>query len=247
MSLYLLPLMQFLIRYRRTAIGPLWLLVGPSLFIALLGFLYSEIGSTPPENFIPHLAIGLIVWTLISGFVLGSATIFRRGRTQIMQGGQTLGEIVFIDNAMTVLAFLHQVPIIVVVFLIYQVPLHWTALESLLGLAILIANGVWITQVFGIVGARYRDLSEIFQAVMRIAFLATPIIWMPGESGRGAVMSAFLTLNPFFHFLEVVRAPLLGTTVAPMSWAVVIVFTLVGFALAAFMRRRYSRFVPLWV
>ena len=33
--------MIFLIRYRQTVMGPLWLIIGPSLFIGLLGLLYA--------------------------------------------------------------------------------------------------------------------------------------------------------------------------------------------------------------
>ena len=74
--IFLASLLQFLFRYRRTALGPLWLLIGPSLFIALLGLLYSEISSIEPRVFIPHLAVGLVLWTLFQSFVTGSATVF---------------------------------------------------------------------------------------------------------------------------------------------------------------------------
>lgn len=247
MKVFYLPLLHFLIRYRRTALGPLWLLIGPSLFIALLGLLYSEISSIEPGAFIPHLAVGLVLWTLFQSFITGSATVFQRGRAQIMQGAQTPQEVIAIDIVTTFLTFLHQVPIIVVVLVIYQVSLTWVALESLLGLALILANGVWVVQAFGILGARYRDLSEIFQALMRIAFLATPIIWMPSDGGRGGVMGAFLTFNPFYHFIEVVRAPLLGNPVAPLSWIVVLSITAIGFIVARLITGRYARLIPLWI
>ena len=242
-----LPLLRFLIRYRRTALGPLWLLVGPSLFIALLGYLYAEIGAASPEVFIPHLTIGLITWTLVSSFLTGSATIFQRNRPQLLHGGQSLDDIVMIEAMTTLLTFLHQLPIIVVVFLIYSVPVTFFGLTSLIGLALLIANGIWLTHFFGILGARYRDLAEVVQAIMRIAFLATPIIWIPSQGARGGAMGGFLVFNPFYHFLELVRAPLLGKAVEPLSWAVVLFITLMGFAIARLMMARYARFVPLWI
>ncbi|MBC7284270.1 ABC transporter permease [Hoeflea sp.] len=242
-----IPLLQFLIRYRRTALGPLWLLIGPSLFIALLGGLYAEIGAAEAQAFVPHLAVGIVLWTLFQSFVTGSATVFQRGKAQIMQGAQTTGDIVAVDVISTLLAFLHQVPIVIAVFIIYRVPLSWTSLESLLGLGLILANGYWVTYVFGIFGARYRDLSEIFQALMRIAFLATPIIWMPGAGGRGSVMDAFLAFNPFYHFVETVRAPLLGNEVSTLSWIVVVSITVIGFGVARITTERYSRLVPLWI
>jgi len=247
MSFIFLPYFAFLLRYRRTVLGPLWLLIGPSVFIALLGLLYAEIATAEPEVFMPHLAIGLIVWTLINGFIVGSSTVLQRSRPQILQGAQSLDASVYIEVITTLLVFAHQLPIIMIVFLIYGIELSWLAFEGFLGLSLLVANGVWASYVFGILGARYRDLVEMFTSVMRIAFLATPIIWMPGEGMRGGVMSAFLNYNPFYHFVEIIRAPLLGQAPALLSWGVVIGFTTIGFLAAWFLKKRYARLVPFWL
>lgn len=243
----LLPLFSFLVHYRRTALGPAWLLVGPSLFIALLGFLYAEIGGIKTSVFIPHLAVGIVVWTLISGFVVGSATVYQRARAQIMQGGQTRDEVVVVEVVTTVLTFLHQLPIVIIVFLVYKVPVSLYALTSLIGLGFIIANGIWFTRFFGILGVRYRDLSEVFQAVMRIAFLATPIIWMPGNGGRASFVDQYSVFNPFYHFLEIIRAPLLGQSIETFTWTVVLAVTLFGFLITRLLAVRYGRFVPLWL
>ena len=83
---------------------------------------------------------------------------------------------------------------------------------------------------------------------MRVAFLATPIIWMPGMGGgRSKVMGAFLDFNPFYHFLELIRAPLLGNPIAPLSWIVVITITITGFTLAYYFYNRFAKNIPLWV
>ena len=238
---------QFLIRYRKTMLGPVWLLVGPALFIIFLGQLYAHIGSTPREAFIPHLTIGLVTWTLISGFVISSTTVFQHAKAQILQGGLKIGDIVMVNVISTILQFAHQLVLIAIVFVVFGLSVSWYAMVSLVGLALLIANGIWLTNVFGIIGARYRDLFEVMQAIMRIAFLATPILWMPGEGSRGGVMAAFLIYNPFYHFLELVRAPLLGQPIAPLSWLVVLSITLVGFVLAWLFRRHFSRNIALWV
>lgn len=246
-SLLYLTWFQFLIRYRRTRLGPLWLLVGPTLFIVMLGLLFSRIGSVEPAVFVPHLAVGLIVWTLVTGFITGSTTVFQRGRAQILQGGMGFVDIIMVDVFSTVITFLHQVILIAIVFVFFGIGLSFYSFVSLIGLSLLIANGIWLSVFFGIIGVRYRDLSEVVQAVMRIAFLATPIIWMPGLGARGGIMGAFLVYNPFYHFVELIRAPLLGNPIAPLSWIVVITISLGGFGLAYFFYKRFAHNVPLWV
>ena len=244
-SLLYMTYFDFAVHYRKTMIGPVWVLLGPTLFIATLGLLFAEVASIDLSVFIPHLTVGFITWTLVQGFVTGSTTVYQRNRAQIMQGGMSLLEIAIVDVLRTVLHFLHQVIIIVVIFYLYGV--NWTpySLLSLLGLLVLVANGAWLTVFFGMVGARYRDLHEVVMAIMRIAFLATPIIWMPGDAGN--IMNAFLTFNPFYHFLEIVRAPLLGNAVEPLTWMVVGGFTVFGYGITTLFYRRLHFRVPLWV
>jgi ABC-2 type transport system permease protein/lipopolysaccharide transport system permease protein len=237
---------QFAVQYRKTMIGPAWVLLGPTLFILTLGMLFSEVSQVSAAEFVPHLAIGFICWTLISGFVIGSTTVFQRSRAQVLQGGMSLLDIVAVDVMRTILHFLHQIVIIVVVFFLYDLKWTYYSWVCFIGLVILIINGIWLTMLFGIIGARYRDLYEIVNAVMRIAFLATPIIWLPSERA-GGVMGAFLAFNPFYHFLNVIRAPLLGQPVEAVSWFVVIGFTVAGMGITTWFYHHLGRRIPLWV
>lgn len=243
----LLATSHFLINYRRTVLGPIWLLVGPSLFIISLGFLFAEVGSLELSVFIPHLSIGLVLWSFAQTYVTASATVFQRNRPQIMQGSLTLSDVVTVELVRGFLTFLHQLPIVIIVMFFFPITISWSAIMSLIGLIVVIINGIWVIQVFGILGTRYRDLSEIVHAIMRIAFLATPIIWIPGTDKRGVVMEAFLLFNPFYHFIEVIRAPLLGGGVSVQSWIIVIVITLVGTLTAHLLVKRYGKFVSLWI
>ena len=237
----------FAIQYRRTVLGPLWLLVGPSLFVAVLGLLFSEVYGIAAAVYVPHLAIGLVVWNLIAGVVNGGATVFARYRGQVLHGGMSLAEILAVDGLKTVIQFLHQALIAAAVMALFGVPLTLYSALALLGFALLVYNCGWFLFFFGVVGSRFRDVGEIVSAIMRIAFLATPIIWMPGAAGRGGVLGAFLTYNPFYHFLEIVRAPLLGNPISPVTWLAVGGISVIGTVLAAIVYRGYSRYVPLWV
>ncbi|MEL6227006.1 MAG: ABC transporter permease [Pseudomonadota bacterium] len=238
---------NFLVGYRRTVAGPVWLLFGPTVFIATLGLLFAQINAAATELFIPFLGIGLVFWTLFQGFISGGSTIFVRRRSQIMVANANLVQVVLLDVFHVLLQFAHQIVIIAVLLILFSIPLTPISLISLFGLILLIANGVWVVTVMGIVGARYRDLNEIANALLRIAFLATPIIWMPGGGDRAAVVTGFMLFNPFYHFLEIVRAPLLGQVPALISWIVVGTITLVGFAMAQFVYNRYAKQVPLWL
>ena len=247
MNLLFLSYFTFLIRRRGTVLGILWLLVGPSLFITFLGTIYAQVGAVDTKEFIPHLTVGLAIWTLINGFIVESATVFQSARAQILQGSQSLDGIIVVNVITTTLLFLHQLPITIVVFLIFGINLEWVALECVFGILLLIANGYFACFVFGMVGARYRDLGELFNSIMRIAFLATPIIWVPTIEMEDGLIGSVLIFNPFYHFIDVIRAPLLGHSASLLSWSVVILVTITMSLVALLLKKYYAHRVVFWL
>ncbi len=235
----------FVIRYRKTVLGPLWTIIGPALFIIVLGGLYSQINSTDVRVFVPHLTIGLVVWVFINGLITGGPRVFAAKRGVILQGEMTLREISVVAILSELLLLLHQWVLVIIVMIYYSVPLTTYSLVSVIGFGFLLLNAGWVTMLAGILGARYRDIREIVTAVMRIGFLATPIIWMPSE--RENISKLFLDYNPFYHMIEVIRAPLLGNPISSLTWMVIICITLVGYAVTYFIHQRHARFVVLWV
>jgi ABC-2 type transport system permease protein len=54
-------------------------------------------------------------------------------------------------------------------------------------------------------------------------------------------------LNPLFHFVEIIRRPMLGQDQEWHTWFIVIGITVVGWALALLVMRRYRGRVAYWV
>ena len=94
-----------------------------------------------------------------------------------------------------------------------------------------------------------RDLgrSDVFGNVAIFLFLLTPIVWYPADMPAGSMRGQLMRLNPFFHFVEITRAPALGEPMEVLSLYYVATLTVVGLALATVLYRRYARYVPLWI
>ena len=134
--------------------------------------------------------------------------------------------------------------IFVIVAVIFGVWPGWTGLLALPGLALLCLNCIWVGLFLGIVSTRFRDVPPIVASVVRILFFVTPIIWMPELAlGRALV----LDFNPFFHLIELVRAPLLGKAPGMLSWVAVLGIALAGWTLTFEFFRRYRWRIAYWV
>ncbi len=236
----------FLVKYRETYLGPIWIIVGPALFILVLGNLFGSVMSHSAVKFVPHLAVGLIVWGYINSIASSAPRLYIRSRAALMQGRTNHMNIVMRVICNATIVFLHQAIIIVAVMLIYRVAPTAQLIYLLPAIALIFLHSIWILTVFGIIGARYRDLTDILEMVMRIAFLATPIIWMAGEAGRGSTIGNYLLLNPFYHVIEPFRGSLLGTPIDPASWVISTAIAVVGLLIANHFYNRFRHLVVLW-
>jgi lipopolysaccharide transport system permease protein len=60
-------------------------------------------------------------------------------------------------------------------------------------------------------------------------------------------ISYFIDANPFYHAIEVVRAPLLGQSPAILSWIVTAGVFVVGSSVTLYMFSRFRQRVTYWL
>ncbi len=70
---------------------------------------------------------------------------------------------------------------------------------------------------------RFRDVQSLVVAVVGILFLITPIVWRPGMLPGNRRLIA--SVNPFTHYLAIMRDAFLGLPPSKTSWGVVLVIT----------------------
>ncbi len=237
---------QIALRYRKTTLGPLWLLASPAVLVGALGYLYATIGGVSIAIFVPHLTAGIIIWSLMMSFMTGGTTVVYHNRPKMLHSAVKLLDVVMVNICVAILQFFHHLVILFVVYLIFRWEVTPYIFISLIGLILLVINGVWYAIVFGILGVRFRDISEIISAIMGALFFLTPILWMPEATGRGGILGPYLTYNPFYHYMELIRAPILGNKIEIFSWAVVLTITFLGICTAFIVNRKFSKHLASW-
>ena len=139
--------------------------------------------------------------------------------------------------------------IFVIIAVIYPKPWQWTDLTFIPALFLIALNCVWVALCFGILSTRYRDISPLLASLVQLLFFMTPIIWNEATlQAQGAGKWArIVELNPILHYLDIVRAPLLGAEQAWHHWVVVLSLTVIGWIFAALAMRQYRARVAYWV
>ncbi|AVM64307.1 MULTISPECIES: galactan export ABC transporter permease subunit Wzm/RfbD [Dietzia] len=238
-------------RYRRSTLGPLWITIATGVMAVALGLLYSILFQIPLADFLPHVTVGLIMWGFISGCIKEGAEVFIANEGLIKQLPSALSVHVYRLVWRQFLFLCHNLVIWVVLMVVFPRPLGWELLLSVLGLAVLMVNGVWVSMLFGILATRFRDIAPLLDSMVQLLFYMTPIVWttqtLYEQGGQIADRARIAEINPLYHYLEIVRAPMLGQSVDAYHWWIVLACTAVGLLLAFVALRRFRSRVPYWV
>jgi ABC-type polysaccharide/polyol phosphate export permease len=233
-------------RYRRTTIGAFWTSITLAVYVGTVGTVGAAIWHQNIYDYLPFLVSGMIVWTLVSSIVLESCTL--------LVAGQPLFRNVRFDYSIlsyalvwrNFLVLLHNFVVYFLIVLVLKPSLlSATALFALPGLALVLVNGVWVSLLFGIICLRFRDVPPVVSSAMQIAMLITPLFW-PADTLTGVKRFVFVELNPLYHVVDVVRAPLLGRVPDAISYGVMIGMTIGGWWLTYAMFKRFRKRIAYW-
>jgi lipopolysaccharide transport system permease protein len=211
-------------RYRRSVLGPFWLTASMAVMVVTLGVVYAELFNQPDDDFLPFFCVALLVWTLIASYLTESGTLFTGSESYIKQIRLPFSVYLYRSSWSKLIIFAHNFVIYIGVLLFFRI---WPGAISLLaipGLMLVVLNGTIASLSIGIVSARFRDIPQLINSIVQILFFLTPTFWKQ-ESLRG---HAYVTdLNPFYHLLEIVRAPLLGHIPSSTNYLIVLLVTLI--------------------
>ena len=233
-------------RYRRTVIGPLWGTVSLALTVTALGAIGVGLWNQKAITYIPFLAAGLIVWILIQNIVNESCGLFISSQTLFRQMRLDYSILAYALVWRNLIAFLHNLVVYLLLAAIF-VPqtFGWPLLLVLPGLVLLGINAVWISLFLGMACLRFRDLQQLVANVVQLAIFVTPIFWPP-DVLKTSQRVVFVTLNPLFHMIEVVRVPLMNRVPSRESYLAVLVISGVGWAMTYLLFRRFRKRIAYW-
>ena len=231
-------------RYRRSMLGPFWLTASMAIMVIALGVLYAELFNTAIHDFLPYLCVGLLVWNFMSSFLIEGGALFTGAESYIKQIRLPYSVYVYRSSWSKLIIFAHNFIIYFSVLLYFEIWPGAVALLAIPGLLLILLNGAAITLCIGMVSARFRDVPQLINSVVQIVFFVTPIMWKP-ELLRGRAYIA--DFNPFYHLLEIVRAPLLGSLPSAKNYGAVLLITSVNAVIVGAFFARFRSRISYWV
>ena len=231
-------------RYRGSVLGPFWLTLSTAIMVAGLGVLYSALFKLPLAQYLPFLAVSLLIWGTINQVASDACTAFTAAEGVIRQIPLPYTTHVLRCVLRNAVIAAHSLPLILVVFLACGILPGAHALLALPGLALIAVNAFAGAMLLGMLCARFRDIGQMVTSAMQLIFFLSPVLWKPELLGPKQV---WLPLNPIYALMETVRGPLVEGGASAVIWFAALAYTaLLGIA-AFFFFARFRARIAFWV
>jgi lipopolysaccharide transport system permease protein len=235
---------DFKVRYKRATLGVLWAVALPLVQSVVMIAVFSRFVRVETEglDYMGYVLAGMVPWAYL-GVTIPSAS------TGVVDGAG-LTDKVWFPRALLVLAPIVANLIGLAITLGIVIPVEVargnTGLDLLLlvpATALLLVLTVGVGLVASAAYVWFRDVRFIVQAVMLVAFYATPVLYPVDVLGR---LRNPIRANPFTGAVSLFQAALAGTPVDRPAVAVTVVVSLVLLVFGVELHRRRDRlFVDL--
>lgn len=212
--LFTLAHTDFKEEYLGSYLGVLWAILRPSLFVAIIWFVFSVGFKTNPTTegtpFILWLLCGFIPWFFFSEAV-------NKGMNAITNNAYLVKKVAFRVSILPIVKILSALYIhIVFIFIVlgififygYSPTIYWLQIPYFTGCTVVLVLGLsWLTSALKVF---IKDVGEIVGVIIQFGFWLTPIFWSIDIIPER--YQAVIKLNPMFYIIDGYRNTLIHNT-----------------------------------
>ncbi|MCX6123400.1 MAG: ABC transporter permease [Proteobacteria bacterium] len=219
------------VKYRGSALGYLWSMVNPLLFMMVISFVFSHLVQGIPHY---HLFIlsGILFWNLTANSLLG-------GTLAIVNGGALLRKVkmhAWIFPLVPVLTFsinfaLALIPYALIFVLTgpKTIPVLWQ-LPFVVALFLMFLYGVSLT--LSSMNVFFRDVGHVMEPVLVILMYGSCILYDRNQPSVPDKIRRILEWNPLTHFVEAGRSSLFWSQpIDGREWLILLMLAALSLAL----------------
>lgn len=193
------------VRYKRSAIGILWTMLNPLLMMTITTVVFANVFKSSIENFPIYMLSGYIVWGFFSQSTVSasSSILDSAGLTRKIYVPSALFPIASVVSA-AVNLLLSLIPL-GILMMITGAHFSWALLYLPFVLIPILLFSCGLGFALSALTVFFHDALYTYQVVLMAWMYLTPIFYPPEIIP--SQYAPLLSLNPVFHMVEIVRAP----------------------------------------
>lgn len=230
---------DFAVKYRRSYLGIMWVILNPLLTMIVLSAVFSFIFRFNIEKFPVYLILGQIVFNFFSEATQISVTT-------ITGAGQMIKKIYvpkyIFPLSKTMFSFLNFCLSFIPVFIVliyYRIPITINIVYLPVLLASYFCFTLGISLILATLQVFMRDIQYLYGIVLTLLGYLTPIFYP--VTSLSPLFQKIMLLNPLFHYMNVLRTILLygnTPTVIQMTSCLAIGIVFLGIGISYFYKRQ---------
>lgn len=232
-------------RYRRSILGLAWLGISYLLYVFAIALFFNGFSELGDSAFVSYVAFGFAIFTFLISNVVDGCSVFTLAGGWIKSAPLPYSIYVFKAICRATLPTLIHLCLAFIIALFTGWRPGPLSLLAVPAFALMVITAVPVQYALGLVCARARDIGHFVQAISRLLFFTTPILWVYGESeGLRRVVA---NLNPLTSFVEIFRGPIIGEPTDPTMWMIACGWSIAAWLGLAFLGSAMRSKLPFWV
>jgi ABC-type polysaccharide/polyol phosphate export permease len=212
---------QYMAKDQSTMLGLVWTFFNPLFMLGILFVFFSARAGEGIEHYAIYLLIGIVHFTHFSNSTTGAMVVLYNLR-QLTANTVLPKEVLVIGAILSKLPeFAVELAICVAIAYFSGVRLGWAAalLPAIIVVQVLLA--VWAALLLSTVHVFVKDAAYVYQMLLRVLFLITPIFYAADFVGHGTARF-LLSLNPLAQLIDLSRTAILGGHGLSLSFLLVL-------------------------
>jgi ABC-type polysaccharide/polyol phosphate export permease len=221
-----------------------WDTLSLAIFVIVMGVIWSTVLKQDPVEYFRYVGTSLIVWSLVASQVTDATGIIISGESTAM--AMRFPYIAFALKQVwsSLLLFAHHMILYVAIIVVSFKSPGWPLLLLVPALFLILANGVWMSLIVGMICLGKRDFVLVIASAMQIMMFVTPVFWP--KDLLGSKLAYVVDFNPLYHLVTIARVPMLGGVPPLSSWLWAIGTLVVGSCITLWIYGRYRDRIAYW-
>lgn len=240
--------LELLNRYRRSALGIVWALLLPLSMTILLSVVLQQLFKQPFKDYSFHVFTGVVVWDLILQTLLVCASSITSSAHIMKQVRLPVAVYSIKSFASLFVSFLvAMIGCIIWVCALSPAQFGANLLIVVLNCAVIGLCLMPVALCSSVLGLLFKDFPQAMQIVMQALYFVTPVFLLKSLF-QGPALSWWDYFNPASNLLDLIRIPLIqGQFPGLSTYLVPIAFAGLAYVLAAYLVRRYEKYLVYYV
>lgn len=226
--------------YKRTILGPIWILINLVIFVFAVGYVYSGIFDIKYFEYLAYMTSGMVGWLWAGSILTNSGLIYQTHLGLISSSPVNKSHLIWSQAFYNFIVFLHQIPLIICFYLAGKIELSFNLLFLIPTLILVFILNIGVGAALSVIINRYRDIQKILTSFVIVIMVTTPIFWQPGMI-TGVRKYVYL-LNPFYYIVEAIRKPMIGDFDIKI-FGILFILSISSFVVGTYFHVRYSKSV----